>query len=55
MPPMYIFDLVCIFSCSVDKKIVHCCFSIDKMKKQKQTNKQNKEKKYVTYSSFWMC
>ena len=34
-PPTDAFFCVCISSCSVDKKIAHCSFSIDKTKNKK--------------------
>ena len=38
--PTYGIDFVCISSCFVDKKIVHCYFSIDKMKNWKKKKKK---------------
>ena len=35
MNPTYIIVCVCISSCSIDKKIAHCCFYIDKIQKLK--------------------
>ena len=35
MTPTYIIICVCISPCSIDKKIAHCCFSIDKIKNKK--------------------
>ena len=36
-PPTYMYGIVfvCISSCSVDKKIEHCCSTIDKIKNKK--------------------
>ena len=33
--PTYIIVCVCVSSCSIDKKIAHCCFYIDKIKNKK--------------------
>ena len=39
MTPTYIIvcvcGCVCVSSCSIDKKIAHCCFYIDKIKNKK--------------------
>ena len=43
MTPTYIIVCVCISSSFIDKKIVHCCFSIDDIK----------NKNRITHS-FWM-
>ena len=33
--PTYLSVYVCISSCSIDKKLLHCCFSVDKVKNKK--------------------
>ena len=35
MTPTYIIVCVCVSSNSIDKKIAHCCFYIDKIKNKK--------------------
>ena len=38
MAPTYVIACVCLSSCSIDKKIAHCCFYIDKIKNKKIKN-----------------
>ena len=38
--PTYIIVCMCVSSCSIDKKIVHCCFYIDKIKDKKPHHAQ---------------
>ena len=39
MTSIYIIVCVRISSCSIDKKIAHCCFSIDKIKNKKTASR----------------